>query len=525
MNVNYKSYNNFNIAIYFSNSAVKKAYDEQWLEKSYAAISKNIRIGKIYIETFRHGETADKEHIEKAIDFFRKKGIKQISGGMMVNASKSGPFRRSFCFTDPSEREQFRQLVEYTASLFDEIIFDDMFTFNCRCQKCQAAKGEMSWTEYRLKTMEGVYSDLVMKTAKSVNPNCDIIIKYPNWYEQYQFAGYNLEAGPRLFDHYYAGTETRDSDNTTQHLQIYQSYNIMRYFDHLRPGHFNGGWVDPGSPGSWNRFAQQFDLTLFAKPKETTIWDYDFLLDYIKDENGEKNILSISSAIAGDSFEKVDSFLGELGNPYGVASYKPYQSFGESYIHNYLGMIGIPIDLFPEFPEASKVVFLSQQASYDQDIVGKIKKFLAEGKRVIITSQLYKALLSRGIKNIVEFDYTDKKISTSQFVFRESMNGEPNNIYYSENPIIFNEIYYGLTEAEETIQCVVGNNRYPLALTIRGYEKGDFYVINMPDNIGDLYNLPREVISAIRHIFMTEIPVAYDAPAQVSLFVYDNNTF
>jgi hypothetical protein len=33
----------------------------------------------------------------------------------------------------------------------------------------------------------------------------------------------------------------------------------------------------------------------------------------------------------------------------GIANFKPYQSTDEDSLHNYLGMIGISIDLHPEF--------------------------------------------------------------------------------------------------------------------------------------------------------------------------------
>jgi hypothetical protein len=55
--------------------------------------------------------------------------------------------------------------------------------------------------------------NLVVKNAKSVNPKIKLIIKPPNWYEQYQFSGYNLKAQPKEFYMIYTGTETRDPEN------------------------------------------------------------------------------------------------------------------------------------------------------------------------------------------------------------------------------------------------------------------------------------------------------------------------
>jgi hypothetical protein len=43
-----------------------------------------------------------------------------------------------------------------TASIFDELIFDDLFMYNCRCDLCQRARGNRSWTESRLDVMKEV---------------------------------------------------------------------------------------------------------------------------------------------------------------------------------------------------------------------------------------------------------------------------------------------------------------------------------------------------------------------------------
>ena len=72
--------------------------------------------------------------------------------------------------------------------------------------------------------MTEVAENLVIKPAKKVNPNCRIIIKYPNWYEAFQETGYNTETQPPLFDGVYTVTETRDTDHSMQHITRYRSY-------------------------------------------------------------------------------------------------------------------------------------------------------------------------------------------------------------------------------------------------------------------------------------------------------------
>ena len=50
---------------------------------------------------------------------------------------------------------------------------------------------------------------------------------------------------------------------------------------------------------------------------------------------------------AGYAFETADKFLGKLGNPIGIKSYRPYHAVGEDFLQNYLGMIGLPMDERP----------------------------------------------------------------------------------------------------------------------------------------------------------------------------------
>jgi hypothetical protein len=57
------------------------------------------------------------------------------------------------------------------------------------------------------------------------------------------------------------------------------------------------------------------------------------------------------------------------------------------------------------------------------------------------------------------------------------------------------------------------------------YSRGVLYVLNIPDNPGDLYQLPQAVTTAIRAYLQADFPVRLNAPAQVSLIAYDNGSF
>ena len=114
--------------------------------------------------------------------------------------------------------------MELVARHFDEIILDDYFFVTTKNDSDIAAKGNRSWTQFRLDLMNEVGRNLVVGAARAVNPRVKVVIKYPNWYEHFAGLGFDLEQGPKIFDGIYTGAETRDPDETEQFLQQYESY-------------------------------------------------------------------------------------------------------------------------------------------------------------------------------------------------------------------------------------------------------------------------------------------------------------
>ena len=166
-----KSYQNFDFALFVELADMRHmASDPQWMEESWNVISRSIKVDKVWLETYRDGQQTAEADVRKVKEFFTSKGIKTSGGLMCTKPGRPGDRLTGFCYTNPDDREQFRKIVAYTAGLFDEIIFDDLWIFNCRCELCQKAKGDLSWTEYRLKVMKEVGENLVVKNAKSVNP-------------------------------------------------------------------------------------------------------------------------------------------------------------------------------------------------------------------------------------------------------------------------------------------------------------------------------------------------------------------
>jgi len=539
-------YENFKVAIYAPAQNVQMMGEPNWLKENWEIISRQVKVDKIYLETHRDVILVDEETITEAKKFFESKGI-EVAGGITYTIMESNRFK-TFCYSNPEQRRRAREVAEYTARLFDEVILDDFFFTNCKCKSCIKAKGKKSWTQFRLGLMDKAARELIVKPAKAVNPKVKMVIKYPNWYEHFQGCGYNLETEPKIFDGIYTGTETRDPVYTDQHLQQYQSYLIMRYLENIKPGGNGGGWVDTGAIQYMDRYAEQLWLTLFAGAREITLFnfgrmlqpipqelradwhstktsfDFDEMMQPIKLEDGTTVKPGTMARAAGYALEQVDKFLGKLGKPIGVKSYKPYHSTGEDFLHNYLGMCGIAMDLEPEFPADANIIFLAESAKFDGRIVDKIKGQLTAGKCVMITSGLLKALQGKGIEDIVELRCTDKKAVINQFWRRRAFWGRRGAIQESSSNIIIPEIKYLTNDSWEEISCLTSGNGYPI-LHSADYANSKLYVLTIPDNFGDLYNFPAEVLTQIKEVLMKDLYVRVDGPSQVAIFVYDNDTF
>jgi len=533
------NYTNFSVAIYIPINVVQSFDQPQKLLADWDCISRQLKVDKVYIEVQRDRRLLTDEQAGRVKKFFLEHGV-QVAGGMALSDGNIGGQFQSFCYTDPNDRAFIKSAAELAAKHFDEVIQDDFFFVTTKKDSDIAAKGDKSWTQFRLELTKDAAENLIVKPAKALNPKVKMVIKFPNWYEHFQGSGFDLESEPKIFDGIYTGTETRDPVITDQHLQQYESYEIIRYFENISPGRNGGGWVDTYNLRYLDRYAEQIWDTLFAKAREFTVFEWSAMTRPF--ETGDRsaweklptsfNFSEMTNGVpaptrarvAGYSLEQVDKFLGRLGKPIGIASYRPPSASGEDFLHNYFGNLGIPIDLQPEFPTNANLILLTEAAKADPGIVAKIKGQLRAGKSVVITSGLLRALQGKGIEDIAEVRWTDRKFIAHQYAGGfgagnfSTLDGE------TTADVLFPEIDFLTNDSWSLVRAEANGNGFPLLLLNR-YSRGVLYVWTMPDNFSDLYALPVKVTSAIKNFVMRGFPVRLDGPAQMALFAYDNGTF
>lgn len=545
-------YKNFKVSTYIRAQDVARMEDEQFLKSTWEIVSTQVDLDKIYLETHRDAFTVPEKTMLKVKKFFLSKGL-EVGGGITFTRSEPTDFE-TYSYAREDERQQVKQISEYTAKLFDDFILDDFFFIDLKNDDEIAAKGNKSWTEYRLRLMADAGRELVVNPAKAVNPKVKVIVKYPNWYDHFHGLGFNLEEEPAYFDGIWTGTETRDP-GSAQHLQNYLSYNVVRYFDNIAPGKRSadgrllpegrkngGGWVDAGGIHmSMDRYAEQLHLTMLSKTPEIILWSYMQLAEvkissnmrapwqevggnsFRYDEmvapftkNGKTITPTTMARFANETLHQTDKLIGKLGNPIGLASYKPYHSSGEDFLQNYLGMIGLPMDMYPQFLTDKQQILLTQQAAKDPQIVEKIKAQLKKGGDVIITTGLLKAIKDQ-IADVCELYCGDLKAIVNDFGWFGK----------SEREFIIPQVKYFTNDAWEVVSAgrplTGGVSGYPILLRDT-YSKGMLFVLTIPDDFGNLYDYPAGALNVIRRAMSKDVGAYIEGPAKVALFPYDNKT-
>jgi hypothetical protein len=330
-------------------------------------------------------------------------------------------------------------------------------------------------------------------------------------------------------------------------LQQYTSYEIFRYLENVAPGRNGGGWVDPYMVRYLDRYAEQLWDTILAKTPAINLFQYSDLLRTA--EAGERSAWqmlptsfnffemlreccgmpfspqakdALVADVAAYALRQVDRVAGELGKPVGLSSYRPYHSSGEDFLCDMVGMIGIPIEMYPEWPQA-KTVLLTEAAKYDPGIVSKIEQHLRAGHNVVITSGLLRALQDQGMNQITDMRLTGHVLTATSYVAGFGW-GTGSELPGAQNAILFPEVHFYTNEDWALVHGLAAGRGVPLLLMDK-YGAGTLYVWTMPENLNDLYRLPSSVLDALRRQLDPGLPVRLEGPAKVSLFTYDNDTF
>jgi hypothetical protein len=367
---------------------------------------KRTGVTQVYVESFRDGYQADQTTLATVRDAFRAAGL-GVSGCVTttrVGKPSTGWKEVACCYTDPQTQNKLQTVFEYTAGLFDEIMIDDFWFTDCACPECDrarlaktvtvgnqtfAVRGD-NWEDYRCELMSRLSQERVIGPAKRVNPAAKLIIKYPQWYDNFHVRGYEVSRESAAFDRIWVGTETRDyEDKKWGGTPQYEAYFIMRWLGGIGGSKCGGGWFDPygTTPSTYIEQARQ---TVLGGARESVLFCYGSLQNGTGPQNVESLRTNLPELLATARQVSRRQIVG-------LAAYKPSNSppGKEPRAFDFVGMLGIPLVPCHEFPAGAAAAFFSMHALKDPDLVIRLKDFLSAGKRVLMTDGLAQALTNQ----------------------------------------------------------------------------------------------------------------------------------
>jgi len=230
----------------------------------------------------------------------------------------------------------------------------------------------------------------VLGAAKRVNPKARVIIKYPQWYENFHERGYEVIRETADFDWIWVGTETRNyNDRHWGGTPQYEGFFIMRWLGGIGGSKCGGGWFDPFGTTEAT-YIEQARQTILGGAREAMLFCYGAL----QHDTGPKNIEALRS-----NLPELLAIARQVSRRQivGPAASKPANSHPkkESRVFDFVGMMGLPLVPCHEFPSRADAAFFSIHALKDPDLVPKLSTFIKAGKPTLLSDGLAEALTNR----------------------------------------------------------------------------------------------------------------------------------
>ena len=434
---------------------------------------KDLGLRKVYIESYRDGVFVDQVQLEKMRERFQEEGF--ITHGCVTTTKMhklSNNNKYVPCYSYEPNLELMEEIFRRTAAVFDVIMVDDFLFTDCTCDDCDKARGGRSFGDYHSDTMVELSLERILRPAHEVNPACKVIIKYPQWYDNFYDKGYDVTRQTANFDLTWIGTELRDPDNVYwgRYPQT-QALFLMGWGKKLDPAKCGGGWYDPAGTSVAN-YLEQARQTIICGADESMLFCYDAL---IREGEGARDIAALRDELPG--LHKL-AYLLSGKRPQGVSVPKApgYDVPKEKFLTSFYGMLGIPVipdaDLDPE----AKAVILGSQATAFPNAFIYAKDALRAGKPICFSEGFLEYFALYTLNNSVSDGNTQRRAAPGS-----------------------------------AAQCgAAQSGSAPL-------------VVRPGDDNWSLMDMPRGELDALRNALLEPYGVRFSAPSRVSLNLFDDD--
>lgn len=508
---------------YVTHGAVMRlANDTDALNKA-PEILKRLRITKVYLEFFR-GEPVPNDQLKTVIAFFTKEGF-AVAGGIATLPGPNHGVREDgklgwFNWQAPKTRDDVARLMADASPLFAEIIVDDFFCTDDKSAESLAAKGELSWGEYRRALLVHTAQTSIIVPAKSANPNLTLIMKFPQWYDRFHEFGYDVPVKSAMFDRVWVGTETRGP--LTQRygfVQPYQGFVNYRWIQSIALEKSSGAWFDHGDCGPNDLVDQAYQSVLAGAP-EIMLFCYP---DLEAGHPGHELLVK-----EHDSLEALSAEVRRTPVT-GVVAYKPPNSDAgpDLFVMDYIGMLGIPLVPQARPPAGARVIFLPTQAAADPGIGALVRQAIAAQATIVVTPGFLSVVPMRtdlaalaGVRGPVKLEPLRATSMRAK--------GENHSI-----PSGLDLAAHIVTDGAETLLAADMNGKKVPFFTRHQVDGASIYVLNTRtfsqadyDAVGEvllpprplgIVELPQAAVEVVRDAFTVPLGYRLKAPARITL--------
>ena len=378
-------------------------------------VCKGYGIPRIYLETFRDGFQPDRAVIAHVRDRFRAAGLEVAGVICTVKYGVPGNVLTGYaCLTHEQTQKDLEKMFRFAAGLFDTILIDEYIWSHCTCDRCQAAKGNRTWTEFRCVQLRQVCRDFVIAPARAVNPNVRLIYKFPAMYEELAHQGQDIDFMLQDFDGIWVGTEIGPFGESPQNMLRsqgpYRAFFYMRWMLEMGGEKTGGAWIMPlQDSGHLRDTAYQ---SVLAGPPELILHPYGGISpNYHWFPPGGKGQYPSLLADAPALF-KLAAIVKD-NPPRGLATARPARAepwdFGKAYdanVFDYIGQLGIPLLPMRDLPDHAEGYFLSLHTRSLPDYEKKIRSLANSRAPILVTdglaSLLDTAFLQRPNVQVIE---------------------------------------------------------------------------------------------------------------------------
>jgi len=449
---------NYSMSLFFTAFDVRDYGPEI---KKFMKIYSNVPFKRIYLETYRDGYEAESGLLKKTRDTLIKEGYSVSAAVTTTHFSDRAKFNEiesaAGCYTDREALRKMRGVFERTAKIFNEIIIDDWFFTVCRCPSCLKGMGERDVSKFRMKLMADAAKKHIIEPAKKANKKVKLIIKYPQWLEDFHKNGYDTVKLSDMFDEIAVGTETRDY-KTGRYMPVHGSM-LMRYFRELYGDRVKKAWFDPYACDP-KIYAEQAYQSVIGGASELILFCAGIL--------AQKNIRPLVAELM-ELAPKIDRF-SSMQKIFNIPVIKKPATEGDSMLTQYLMMSGVPAYLTNTARPKDKFVVLTAQSS---DVPGRAALFaeLVKKKKDMLITVAFAASVKKyfGIKEL------PAKIKAETLKY----NGRTTNIHGEA---------YITHEMQSGKHMALINGAYPFISAFK-IKESRVYVLNMPESTGKINNI------------------------------------